>query len=145
MTSLFISRLKEIAGLRPQYKLYTLLILFSVGCNRPDFGSVMSTDEMKRVMWDMMKADELNNLQSIKDTNFAAKKMNFAYYEQVLKIHSLSREEFYHSLRYYQTHPPLMKELIDSIDQFSARERNKLFQPDVRYGNGFGSPGSQPK
>jgi hypothetical protein len=116
-----------------------------VGCDRPDFGRVMSTDEMKKVMWDMMKADELNNIQSIKDTTFAAKKMNFAYYQQVLNIHSLTREEFYHSLRYYQSHPPLMKELIDSIDQFSARERNKVFQQDARYGNGFGSQGNQPK
>jgi hypothetical protein len=38
-----------------------------------------------------------------------------------------------------------MKELIDSIDQFSARERNKVFQQDARYGNGFGSQGNQPK
>ena len=145
MTSLFIIRLKERLCLRPHYKLCALLVLFSVGCDRPDFGRVMSTDEMKKVMWDMMKADELNNIQSIKDTTFAAKKMNFAYYQQVLKIHSLTREEFYHSLRYYQSHPPLMKELIDSIDQFSARERNKVFQQDARYGNGFGSQGNQPK
>jgi hypothetical protein len=111
---------------------------FFIACNLPGLSKAMSVDEMKIIMWDMMKADELNNLQATKDSGFAVKKMNFTYYEQVFKIHDITREEFYNSLKYYEAHPPLMKTLIDSLDQYAARERNKLYQPDIRYGNGFG-------
>ncbi|MFM9021057.1 MAG: DUF4296 domain-containing protein, partial [Sediminibacterium sp.] len=69
---------------------------------------------------------------------FAVKKMNFAYYEQVFKLHNISREQFYQSLKYYESHPPQMKILIDSLDQYAARERDKLYKPDMRYGTGFG-------
>ena len=122
-------------------KLLTILLpafFFIAACNLPGLGGEMSIDEMKVVMWDMMKADELNNLLATKDTGFAAKKMNFAYYEQVFKLHNISREQFYRSLKYYESHPPEMKILIDSLDLYAARERNKLYQPDVQYGNGFG-------
>lgn len=122
-------------------KLVTIIVpaFFCIAaCNLPVLGGEMSIDQMKVVMWDMMKADELNNLQATKDTGFAIKKMNFAYYEQVFKLHEISREQFYRSLKYYESHPPQMKILIDSLDLYSARERNKLFQPDVRYGSGFG-------
>lgn len=89
-----------------------------------------------------MKVDELNNIQSMKDSSFASKKMNFVYYEQVFQHHRISRQEFFESIKYYESHPPEMKVLIDSLDQYSARERNKVFQPDVRMKNGFGSPGN---
>jgi hypothetical protein len=115
---------------------------FITACNLPVFGGEMSIDQMKTIMWDMMKADELNNLQSTKDTGFAGKKMNFAYYEQVFKLHQISREQFYRSLKYYESHPLQMKILIDSLDLYAARERNKLFQPDIRYGKGFGGTAS---
>lgn len=124
------------------YKKFATIILmtyfFITACNLPGLGGEMSVDEMKMIMWDMMKADELNNLQSTKDTGFAVKKMNFAYYEQVFKLHNISREQFYQSLKYYESHPPQMKILIDSLDQYAARERDKLYKPDMRYGTGFG-------
>ena len=113
-------------------------------CQNTVFGGVMTVDDMKVIVWDLMKVDELNNIQSMKDTSFASKKMNFAYYEQVFKLHQISREDFFLSLKYYESHPPEMKVLIDSLDQYSARERNKVFQPDVRMGNGFGTPGKSP-
>jgi len=117
-------------------------IFFIAACNLPILGGELSIDQMKTVMWDMMKADELNNLQSTNDTGFAGKKMNFAYYEQVFKLHNISREQFYRSLKYYESHPPQMKILIDSLDLYAARERNKIYQPGVRYGPGFGGTAS---
>jgi hypothetical protein len=124
--------------------LYLGALLIS-SCQNTVFGGVMSVDEMKVIIWDLMKVDELNNIQSMKDTSFASKKMNFAYYEQVFKLHQVSREDFFQSMKYYESHPPEMKVLIDSLDQYSARERNKVFQPDVRMGNGFGNPGKTPQ
>ena len=93
----------------------------------------------------MMKADELNNIQSLRDSGFAARKMNFAYYEQVFRLHDINKEEFYRSLKYYESHPPSMKILIDSIDQYAARERNKIFQSDVPYKNGNPVPADPPR
>lgn len=122
-----------------------LFCFFLASCSLADFGSAMSVDQMKRIVWDMMKADELNNIQSIKDSGFASRKMNFAYYEQVFRLHDINREEFYRSMKYYESHPPLMKILIDSLDQYASRERNKIFQSDIPYKNGNTVPPSSPR
>ncbi|MFM7358598.1 MAG: DUF4296 domain-containing protein [Sediminibacterium sp.] len=122
-----------------------ILCFFLASCSLSDFSSTMSIDQMKIIMWDMMKADELNNIQSLRDSGFAARKMNFAYYEQVFRLHDINREEFYRSMKYYESHPPLMKILIDSLDQYAARERNKIFQSDVPYKNGNPVPPAPPR
>lgn len=116
--------------------------LLLVSCQNNVFSGARSVDEMKVIVWDLMKVDELNNIQSMKDSSFASRKMNFVYYEQVFQHHRISRQEFFESMKYYESHPPEMKVLIDSLDHYSARERNKVFQPDVRMKNGFGSPGN---
>ena len=84
----------------------------------------------------MMKADELYAMQQVKDSTLRIQQKNLDYYQIVFSNHRISRETFYKAYAYYEAHPLKMKELIDTLDQYSVRERNRLF---LKYGQGSGS------
>lgn len=84
----------------------------------------------------MMKADELYTLQQVKDSTLRLQKKNLDYYEIVFTNHKINKETFYKAYAYYEAHPLQMKVLIDTLDQYGVRERNRLF---LKYGQGSGS------
>ncbi|NDA61166.1 MAG: DUF4296 domain-containing protein [Chitinophagia bacterium] len=106
------------------------------GCSGSLTREILDVNEMKVIMWDMMKADELYSLQQVKDSSLRFQKKNLDYYEIVFSNHSINRETFYKAYAYYEAHPLKMKELIDTLDQYGVRERNRLF---LKYGQGSGS------
>ena len=78
---------------------------------------------MKVVLWDMMKADEWYVQTTIIDTLHMRTKENIQLYEQVFAIHHTSKNQFYNSYKYYQTHPDKFKVLMDSITAYANREK----------------------
>ena len=86
----------------------------------------------------MLKADELYTIQQAKDSTLRIQKKNLVYYEKIFAYHKISRSSFYKSFEYYEAHPPKMKELLDSLDQYATRERNRSF---MRYGQSGSTSG----
>lgn len=115
---------------------YLFLFCCLFGCYGSSTKEILDVNEMKVIMWDMMKADELYTFQQVKDSTLRLQKKNLDYYEIVFAHHKISRETFYKAYAYYEAHPLKMKELIDTLDQYSVRERNRLF---LKYGQGSGS------
>lgn len=115
---------------------FLLLFCCLIGCSGSATSEILNVNEMKVIMWDLMKADELYTFQQVKDSTLRFQKKNLDYYEIVFSNHSISRETFYRAYAYYEAHPLKMKELIDTLDQYSVRERNRLF---LKYGQGSGS------
>lgn len=88
---------------------------------------ILPLDTMKVVMWDMLKADEWYIRSTVKDSTLKTKHENIRLYEQVFAIHAITRKQFYTSYKYYESHPQEFKVLIDSIETFSNRIKNRLF------------------
>jgi hypothetical protein len=107
-----------------------ILVCFSLtACKHTDAGKQpLPVQTMKLVMWDMLKADEWYLVRSLKDSTLRTKKENIQLFEQVFQIHGITRDRFYSSYRYYEAHPLEMKVLIDSIDLYAGRERNKVYE-----------------
>lgn len=126
--------------LRPSLHYIRILpIIFLVlSCQSNRHPQTLGINEMKVIVWDMIKADELYAAQQAKDSSLRFTRKNLAYYEKVFSLHKISRADFYQAYAYYEANPLQMKELIDSLDQYAARERNRSFQ---RYGQGAGSSG----
>ncbi|WP_026770690.1 DUF4296 domain-containing protein [Asinibacterium sp. OR53] len=101
------------------------LALLLAGCsdNKP---KVIPVNTMKKVVWDMMKADELFARERLKDSTMQKKREDIRLYEQVFSIHHITREQFYQSYRYYETHPVQFKELLDSVESLSTKEQQQL-------------------
>jgi hypothetical protein len=106
---------------------FILLCLGLTGC-RSFSGSekVLDINTMKLVMWDLLKADEWYVRKSLIDSTVKKKKENIGLYDKVFGIHGISKNQFYFSYKYYESHPIEYKTLLDSVESFGNRERNNL-------------------
>src|ERR1035437_2174827 len=83
-------------------------------------------DTMKIVIWDLLNADEWNNLQLQKDTALRRTKNNLKLYQKVFAIHHIDKDNFYYSYKFYEEHPDRMKILMDTLSAFSQKQKEKL-------------------
>jgi hypothetical protein len=112
--------------------LFLLVCLLGISCKSAYEKSILPVDRMKLVMWDMLKADELYLRMIVKDSTAKKRKENIRLYEQVFLIHRISKGKFDSSYKYYETHPVQFKILIDSLEAFSMRERDRTFDNPVK-------------
>jgi hypothetical protein len=114
----------------------TLFLLFLsltfVACSKsPVPKGVLEPEEMEKVVYDLMQADEYINTYLAADTTVNKKERRSLYYEQIFKLHNTTRKDFYSSYKYYQQHPLIHKALFDSLTNKLSREKknNKVTNP----------------
>lgn len=109
-----------------KYSCMICLVLMMAACGKRS-GAVIGQEEMKLVLWDMMRADEVAMLESVKDTT-PNNLLQHAVtrYEQVFAIHHIDKEQFYNSYKYYQEHPDKHKELMDSLTAYGNKVKEQL-------------------
>jgi uncharacterized protein YcfL len=77
---------------------------------------VLPVPKMQEVLWDMIKAGEfLNNFVIFKDTTINRASESQKWYDKVYEVHKISKEQFDKSYAFYQAHPEMMKEMLDSL------------------------------
>lgn len=100
-----------------------LLFIFAACSQHPVPKGILAPDEMKKVVYDILKADEYVNNFIMKDTSVNIKMKRSIIYEQVFTLHNTNRKEFYTSYKYYQQHPDIQKALFDSLLATANREK----------------------
>lgn len=103
-------------------------LMFSCSNGR---SGLLPPDTMKVVMWDMLKIDELYTHMVVKDSSQLRRKTNIRLYEEVFRLHNITREQFQKTYHYYESHPTEFKVLIDSVEAHAERERNKPGAPPL--------------
>ena len=88
---------------------------------RATSGSQVET--MQTVVWQLMQADEYYTRVSVIDSTWKADKKNVEFYQQIFDLNKVDRVEFYKTIDYLQRHPIEFKELIDSVNELSKREK----------------------
>lgn len=77
---------------------------------------VLPKQQMREVMWDIIRAGEfLNGFVINKDSSVNKIAESEKWYAKVYQLHKISKEEFDKSYAYYKDHPALMKEMLDSL------------------------------
>jgi len=100
----------------PFFFLLFIVLLFSCSGKKKAPGGILSQKEMESVLWDLFRADEfLTGYVLPKDTALDKRIETVSYYEEIFKIHNTSKSIFQKSFSYYQSHPRLMKEILDSL------------------------------
>ena len=111
-------------------KLRLLLVMcILVSCTPDDQKipeDVLPVDKMKLIVWDMTQAGEYATYQRDKDT--AHKPLNTGYFNEVLKLYHVDKNNFFKSFDYYQSHPVLNKILFDSVAAYGERKRVQLYK-----------------
>ena len=107
-----------------------ICIVLIVGCSEKDNipSGILDKEEMGSVLWDMMQADQYASSYLIKDSAKVNVKMEtLKLYEEVFRLHKVSREEFRKSFQFYQDHPDITRVLFDSLIARGNRMRSESY------------------
>jgi len=84
---------------------------------------VLPKKKMQEVMWDMIRAGEFLNSYVYKDTSIDKVAESQKWYSKIYQLHKITKTDFDKSYAYYQAHPVLMKELLDSLSKKQAQPK----------------------
>lgn len=106
--------------------LFLILTIFFSACVRNNKipKGIIAQNEMRKLMWDLMRADAYIADFVMKDSTRNQKAESAKLYEQVFTIHSTTADVFKRSLAFYQSRPDLLKVITDSLrsDEKKAQE-----------------------
>ncbi len=95
-----------------------LLAAILAGCGNKNKipSNIMPREKMDSVLWDMLRAGEfVNGYVLATDTGAARGSKSVAVYEEVLRVHKITRAQFDESFAWYRAHPDQMKRLLDTL------------------------------
>lgn len=101
-----------------RFDLFFIALLFFFSCSNKEDQvpeGILVQDKMQKVMWDIMRADELVNYQAGLDSTINTKQKSIELYSQIFAIHKISEQEFKRSFTYYQKEPGQLRIVLDSL------------------------------
>jgi len=109
-----------------RFFLLIILIISNFGCIRDNKvpKDVIPQNQMRKIMWDLMRADAYVTDFIMKDSTCDKKVESIKLYEKIFSIHSTTRETFKKSLAFYQSRPDLLKVINDSLRIDEKKSQN---------------------
>src|SRR5882757_1147900 len=107
-----------------------LAMLLVAGCSDKDKvpSGIIPREQMEKILWDMVQADQYSSLYLVKDSaRINVKTETQKLYQEVFRLHQISREEFRKSFQYYQEHPDLTRSVFDSLLARGNRLRTESY------------------
>ena len=115
--------------------LFISLIILTFGCiqDKKIPKDVLPQNEMRKVMWDLMRADAYVSTFIMKDSTKDQMTESAILYEKIFDIHSTTRETFKKSLAFYESRPDLFKAISDSlrIDERKGSEYQEVKKSEI--------------
>src|SRR5882757_9981071 len=106
------------------------MLLLAVGCSDKDRvpSGIIPREKMEKILWDMVQADQYISIYLLKDsTRINVKMETLKLYQEVFRLHQVSREDFRKSFKYYQDHPELTRNVFDSLLSRGNRLRTETY------------------
>lgn len=88
---------------------------------------VLPREKMEDVLWDMIQADQYSSFLTKDSTRIDIKLERLRLYDQVFRLHGVSRDQFRKSYDYYMAHPDLTQALLDSLQSKGTRLRSEAY------------------
>lgn len=103
------------------------LIFAACGDKNSVPSGILPREKMEQVMWDMVMADQYASYLAKDSAHLDLKLERLRLYEQVFRLHDISREKFRKSYAYYMDHPELNQILFDSLTDLGSRLRSEAY------------------
>ena len=105
-----------------------LILLFMSSCKflEPK-KALLDMNKMKVVVWQLMQADEYYTSVSFLDSTWKLNKKNVQMYQQIFNLNKVDRLDFYNTINYLERHPLEFKQLMDSVNEVSKREKHRQY------------------
>jgi hypothetical protein len=112
--------------------LVLLICMFScTGRNHIPSG-VLEPEKMEKVLYDVVVAEGYAETYLYKDSSRKTEDWMDGELDKVLAIHKVSQETFMKSYDFYKKRPDLLKPIIDTMDEKSRRNRERVFERTIR-------------
>jgi hypothetical protein len=112
-----------------RFLMISFISLLHFSCsNEKQYENEIPIDKMKVVIWQLMKADELYTRKSVADSTWKVNKKNVEFYHQIFELNKVDRVQFYKQMDEMKAHPAEFKELMDSVNELSKREKNRSIE-----------------
>ena len=85
---------------------------------------VFPPEKMEVVLYDIIRADELVDLSSLKDSTYRQLSKRTALYDSVFQLHSISKEDYDKSIQFYESRPDLLKVILDTLHSKTDPTKN---------------------
>ncbi|OQY94166.1 MAG: hypothetical protein B6D37_09180 [Sphingobacteriales bacterium UTBCD1] len=109
------------------------LLIFSCSGKNKIPGNILRQKEMVSVLWDLFRADEFLTSYVLRpDSAINKKTESVGYYEEIFRLHNTNREQFQKSFSFYESHPVLMKQLLDSLNAKGSNADREIGRPVIR-------------
>src|SRR5579872_3935993 len=115
--------------------LLTVVCLILSACRSKNSvpSGILPREKMEQVMWDMVMADQYASYLAKDSAHLDLKLERLRLYEQVFRLHDISRDKFRKSYAYYLEHPELNQVLFDSLTDLGNRLRTEAYShPTVK-------------
>lgn len=113
----------------------TLFLFFSCKQKTKIPDNVLPPGKMEKVLLDMLRADEFLN-QKKSDTSIPPDSFNrTVVYNSVFLAHKINQEKFRKSFSYYESHPDMLKIVLDSMNSEVRKTHvhsDTLKKPDLK-------------
>jgi hypothetical protein len=107
-----------------KYIFFLLMILIAVSCvdrkNIPD--GIIQPFQMQKIFWDVLQAQALSAEIAKKDSTVNEVAETKLLTQKVFEIYSIKSDDFRRSYNWYTSHPDIMLEVIDSLNNQEQRE-----------------------
>jgi len=114
---------------------FIILVILLFGCIKDNKipKDVIPQNQMRKIMWDLMRADAYVGDFVMKDSTCDKKAESASLYQKIFDIHSTTRETFKKSLAFYQSRPDLFKAISDSlrIDEKKSQQYPEEKKPQI--------------
>ena len=118
-----------------RFSLFISLIILTFGCiqDKKIPKDVLPQNEMRKIMWDLMRADAYVADFIMKDSTKNQKEESVILYEKIFAIHSTTSETFKKSIAFYESRPDLFKAISDSlrIDERKGSEYQEVKKSEI--------------
>lgn len=99
---------------------FVISVVFTVACSDRDRvpEGILPKQQMQAVLWDMIRAGEFLEVYVFsRDTAIDKNAKALEWYDNVYRLHRVSKASFEKSYAWYRDHPLVMKEVLDSLSK----------------------------
>jgi hypothetical protein len=120
--------------MKPMKWLFPLLLMLVFSCTGRNTipPGVLNQDQMEKVLYDVIIAEGYTETFLYKDSSQNKEFWMNGQLDKVLAIHKVSQETFMKSYDFYKNRPDLLKPIMDTMDAKSRRNRDKIYDKELR-------------
>ena len=105
-----------------------MLLLSACALTKTEKQQLLPLKTMQQTVWHLIMVDEYLSRKIQSDSTIQPTLVRAQKYQQVFNLNKVDRIQFYATMDYLDKHPVELKELMDSVEALSKREKLALIQ-----------------